>query len=238
MTFRDAAVYYSDSHYPLSGSNPHSTVAKNGKWLAYKLFDRDTKYENYLRSIYPHMKERTDDERIAGWFICHEDVADPVDELCQMIDYTFTEENGGSYDYQDGTSNNTHPVHVEMGYILIARYAMGYNVPPNLTEEQEEAIRDEGLFVVDWEDAKKEDMTVWKERGVCNIHTYGDFDIGRLKYNDEDLCEAFLLTGSAAPFQHIHFTVDGTAPLGIDYEDSEEEDPPHQGEGSSEEDPE
>ncbi|KAL7540321.1 hypothetical protein ACHAWF_006650 [Thalassiosira exigua] len=210
MTFADAAHYYGDRHWDPS---PHNTVARNGTWLAYKLIDRDATFDEHYAKF---RGERTEDDRISGWFVCHEDVKDPVSEVRQMVYNTMREENGGNYNW--GMSNNTHPFHVGLGYILVARYAMGYNMPEGCSgEEEEDKIRDDGLFVMDRSEAKKGRLE-WSNC-IRKMHTYGDFDIGRLKYNSEGSCEAFLFTGTAAPFQTIHFSTDGTAPLGEELED-------------------
>lgn len=220
MSFEDAMFYYSD--LCLSGPAPHNTVAKNGTWYAYKLIDRDPRCKEY----YPDSKP---EDHVTGWFICHKDlVGDPVVEVRDMIYNTFNEDNGGEYEHWSyetmdgimGSSNRTHPIHATLGYVLIPRYAMGYNMPSDttLTGKEEQKILKEGIFVVDYATAKK-DRSSWKKNGICNIHGYGDYDVGRLQYNDEGLCEAFLLTGTAAQFQTAYFTIDGTAPLGKPHED-------------------
>ena len=222
MTFEDAVFYYSDRHFAIG---PHSTVAKNGTWVAYKLIDRDTRYDEY----YPN---RTDDDRIAGWFICHESIEDPVAEVCDMVYNTFNDVNGGNYhnwndivdgEVFEGISNATHPFHADLGYVLLPRYSMGYNMPLGMTEEEEEAIREKGLFVVDYDVAQRDESS-WSENGICNMFSYGDFDVGRLAYDENGECNAFLITGTAAPFQTIHFTTEGTTPLGREYEEWDNED--------------
>ena len=48
----------------------------------------------------------------------------------------------------------------------------------------------------------------------CNFQTCGDFDIGRMVYDEEDgLCKAFLLTGRGVEFEDVYME-GGTAPLG------------------------
>ena len=218
MTFEDAVVYYSDRH---AAAGPHNTVAKNGTWVAYKLIDRDTRYDEY----YPN---RTDDDRIAGWFICHESIQDPVAEVCNMVYNTFNSDNGGNYlnwldIYDDGkvcgVSNNTHPFHADLGYVLLARYSMGYNMPLGITEEEEDAICEKGLFVVDYAVAQGDESS-WSENGICNMCHI----VGRLAYDENEECKAFLIAGDEAPFQYIHFTTEGTTPLGREYEDWDNED--------------
>lgn len=151
MTFEDALCIYGDRGY--GSHSPHNTVAKNGTWRAYKLIDRNTAYDKY----YPN---RTDDDRVTGWFICHEDIEDPVADLCDIVYNTFDGENGGNYhhwshilngEYASNMSNDTHYFHMLLGYILIARYAIGYpvNILSTLTEEEQDAMYNEGLYVVD-----------------------------------------------------------------------------------------
>ena len=39
----------------------------------------------------------------------------------------------------------------------------------------------------------------------CNLQTCGDFDIGRLVYDEEDgLCKTFLLKGRGVGFVHVY----------------------------------
>lgn len=77
MTFQDAFCCYGDR---FAGIPPHNTIAKNGKWVAYKLIDRDTKWDES-----EFHKNIPIDNRIAGWFICHEEVKDPVAEVCDVV---------------------------------------------------------------------------------------------------------------------------------------------------------
>jgi hypothetical protein len=107
-----------------------------------------------------------------------------------------------------------------LGYVLIPRYSMGFdvNIPDRISAKQRDAMLKKGLHVVDYATAKKKSSN-WPKNGICNMHTYGDFDIGRLCYNDDEECVAFLLTGTAVQFQTVHFTTKGTAPLGRDQKD-------------------
>jgi hypothetical protein len=203
MTYHDGVKKYSRHGAP--GKPPYNTVAKKGKWNAYALIDRDTTYDEY----YPN---RTDDDRICGWFICHEEaIEDPVAEVCDIVFNTFNEENGGNYRHwsykEDGnivnnTSNDTHLFHAMLGYVLIPRYVMGYDVeiPDHYTEEEKDEMMEKGLYVVDYETAKM-DSSKWTRNGICNIHTYGDFDIGRLCYNDDEECVGFYLLAQRFPLR-------------------------------------
>jgi hypothetical protein len=239
MTFEDAIFYYGDNDL---AALPHNTVAKNGTWLAYPLVDRDPIYDK--DDFY---RNKPLEDRIAGWFICHQNIQDPVREVCNMIYNTLDSDNGGNYKHWSyikkngseeiikwGLSNRTHAFHAALGYILMPRYSMGCDTPADLTEEEKAELRNDGLHVVDYAVAKR-DRSTWAENGVCNIFTYGDFVIGRLKYDNDGLCDAFLLTGTAAQFQHIHFTTEGTAPLGRTYVDSDDDDDDDDDESISEE---
>jgi hypothetical protein len=101
-------------------------------------------------------------------------------------------------------------------YVLIPRYVMACDV------EIPDQMMEKGLYVVDYETAKM-DSSKWTRNGICNIHTYGDFDIGRLCYNDDEECVGFLLTGTAVSFETVYFTTKGTAPLGRKQEDWEDD---------------
>lgn len=212
VTFEDAAYYYGDDYCKRA---PLNTVAKNGKWLAYKLIDRNATLHEYFAQY----DGCSADDRIAGCFICHEDVSDPVEEMCRMVYNTFDGENGGNYRW--GMSNNTHPFHVELGYILIARYAIGYPPGECVEEDGGDENFEEGVVLIDHSEAKKA-KSEWSNC-IRGIDTCGASDICRLKYSSDGLCEAFLLTGDSAQFQTIHFSVDGGAPLGRDVEDWEED---------------
>ena len=91
-----------------------------------------------------------------------------------------------------------------------------------ISEEEEDAIRDKGLFVVDYAVAQRAESS-WSENGICNMFPYGQY-IGRLSYNVNGECEAFLITGDSADFQYIHFTTEGTTPLGRELGDWDNED--------------
>ena len=157
---------------------------------------------------------------------------DPVAEVCGIVYNTFNDDNGGNYRHWshevDGKivknlSNNTHVFHAMLGYVLILipnRYSMGayVNIPDHISEKQRDTMFERGLHVVDYATAKKK-SSEWSENGICNMQTCGDFDVGRLCYNDDKECVAFLLTGTAVQFHTVHFTTEGTAPLGKHQED-------------------
>lgn len=66
-------------------------------------------------------------------------------------------------------------------YVLIPRYVMACDV------EIPDQMMEKGLNVVDYETAKM-DSSKWIRNGICNMKTYGDFDIGSLCYNDDEEC--------------------------------------------------
>lgn len=219
LTFDETACQFGN-HPPYMGPCTHNTVA-NGKWVAFRLVTPSVEfvYDETREISHPVEKPESrkdgkvyNDEYEAGWFVCHEDIKDPVAEVCQMVYNTFSEENEGNDPYHHiGWSHNTQPHHKELGYVLLARYAMGYNMPEDVTGEEESNIYTEGLFVVDYVDARK-DQSMWTN-AIRNMHDYGDYTIGHLKYNKDGLCEAFLITGNAVQFGEVYFD-GGTSPLG------------------------
>lgn len=178
-------------HAPLT----KNTAAKNGTWAAYKL----------------HFKCENWGHGTTGWFLCHRDsIPNPLVELRRMIYDTFELDYGGG-DLDGVTNMYTQPHHFRMGYLSIPRYALG--TVYEFEEQEANDLLEEGLFVADYAHAQSiRDPEKWTNT-FRGIHTCGDFNIGRLAYDDDGLCHAFLLVGNAVQFQQTYFT-QGTAPLG------------------------
>lgn len=189
MDFSKASIVTSTMGYHI----PHNTAAKNGKWYGYQLGSSDGEYT-------------------AGWFLCHRKV-NPVVELRQIIYNTFMAwQNGGNDPDEHSKQLTTGSHHLHWRYILLPRCLMGF--PMDIPDEcNEDEIMKQGMCVVDYDDAQQEGKKSWKN----SIHgmDIGDQVVGRLAYDDDGLCKAFLITGMSVQFQHTHF-VGGTAPLGHD----------------------
>ena len=176
-----------------------STMAKKGTWNAVPLV--------YHADFYNTGKVETGP---SGYFLFHEDVADPVLEIRNMIYNTFgPDANGGGNSF---SKSDSEPFYNSMKLVLLGRYLMGttYDVSDNETDK----LLNEGIFVADSTDVKtKKDPKRWTN-AIRRIHTEGDFDIGRLAYDDQGQCKAFLICGRCTDFRTVYFSEDGSAPLG------------------------
>lgn len=192
QSFDEVAMVTSDKCRPGTPAFCN-TVAENGIWNAYNLISRTNQFG----------------ESRCGWLICRQGL-DPALEARQLIYHAVSNDLSGNGTFSGSGRSLSHQRN--LGYAVFPRYIIGTTY--EFSEEEAQPIREEGLCLVDYEQAQVKGKAIAKwTNAIRGMQTDGEYDVAGLSYTRESKCKAFLLYGNHLDFKSVYFRK-GTAPLG------------------------